>query len=138
MLAPTHDASLPASQQEAVISLTPECLCSPTVEIFFDEKQRVVQCVCARVFLFSLCAVQQEIAGGCKTESILAATLSNHRIHKRTHAHTHTAALPKLNLAERGEWVGGGASEVQPGVCSICRASCSFVITGQGWPKRKK
>lgn len=44
MLAPSLNSLLLPSQREAVISLAPECVCTPTVEIFFDEKQYVVLC----------------------------------------------------------------------------------------------
>lgn len=44
ILAPFHNTLLLLSQHEAVISLAPECMCMPTVEIFFGEKQYVVLC----------------------------------------------------------------------------------------------
>lgn len=44
MLAPSLNSLLLPSQREAVISLAPECVCTLTVKIFFDEKQYVVPC----------------------------------------------------------------------------------------------
>lgn len=44
ILAPFHNTLLLLSQHEAVISLAPECMCMPTVEIFFGEKQYAVLC----------------------------------------------------------------------------------------------
>lgn len=41
----SHDISPSVSQHEVVISLAPDCMCVPTADTFFDEKQYPVGCV---------------------------------------------------------------------------------------------
>ncbi len=93
ILAPSHNSLLLVSQHAAVISLAPECMCMPAVEIFFDEKQYVVLCRGCLSFL----ALYGITGNRWGMESIPLPAVSTRSIHTHTHIHRHmdTPSPPK-------------------------------------------
>ena len=111
MLAPSLNSLLLPSQREAVISLAPECVCTPTVEIFFDEKQYVVLCRGCLSFIALHSVNRKSLGDGIDSLS------------PPLQLHARTPAPPKQSFHKLV------MSEMQPDVCvRVCACVCLPVV----------
>lgn len=89
----SHDTFLSVSQQEAVISLAPDCMCSLAADIF-DEKQYAVGCVCR------VCKSGGQLCFLAITRSHWGVESISFSLLPARYSHTHTPATPKSELPE--------------------------------------